>query len=268
LHRGSIIREINRSFYYADTYEYPVTLFRLENGQEVMAHCPDHYRQLEIEDLATGERLTSLDTRKPSDYFFSWLAANAEGSFLLSAGWHWQPVDHVAVFNVQEALKNPSHLDGRGLEFDTWAQNSSAAFAGNDRLVAALWDDIREDDHEEDDETEAPDHDPRQSPNRDLRVFGLKEARLLSTVHPEATPGTIMPVGEEYVIGFYEYPKLIRLLSGAVIEGWPHVRAGRQSSSIIWGIDPVPPMAFDPARSRFAVGSDSEITVIQLAVPI
>jgi hypothetical protein len=34
LHRGKIIREINRSFYHADVYEYPIGLAALKNGRE------------------------------------------------------------------------------------------------------------------------------------------------------------------------------------------------------------------------------------------
>src|SRR5512143_298227 len=81
LHRGEIVREINRSYYFADAYEYPVVLFRLRNGQEVLAHCPEQYCQIEIEELDTAKRLTQLDTRQPDDFFFSRLAASANGDF-------------------------------------------------------------------------------------------------------------------------------------------------------------------------------------------
>jgi hypothetical protein len=39
LRRGEIVREINRSFYCADAYEYPVALLRIADGREVLAHC-------------------------------------------------------------------------------------------------------------------------------------------------------------------------------------------------------------------------------------
>src|SRR5262245_16140267 len=39
LREGNIVRELNRSFYHANVYEYPVCLFNLSSGREVIAHC-------------------------------------------------------------------------------------------------------------------------------------------------------------------------------------------------------------------------------------
>ncbi len=64
LKQGKPIREINRSFYHADAYEYPIVLFKLPDGREVIAHCPDHYNQLEIEELENGKRLDPFITTK------------------------------------------------------------------------------------------------------------------------------------------------------------------------------------------------------------
>lgn len=260
LHQGKIIREIERSSYYANAYEYPITLFRLSNGQEVLAHCPEHYNQLEIDDLATGERLTSLETRKPSDFFFSRLVANIEGSFLFSAGWHWQPVDHIKVFDVGKALKAASHLDGKGLDLDTWADHSSACFLDNNQLVVALSEQI----YEGDDEVANPDEKKDRPPFSEVRVFDLNEIKLVSTILPDAMLGTLMPVGKRHDIGFHEYPKLFDLQTGKVVQRWPHIESGEQKSSIIWGINTLPAMAFDAANWRFAVAGDSEIKVVQL----
>lgn len=268
LHKGKIIREVNRSFYYAHAYEYPIVLFQLGNGQEVLAHCPDRYCQLEIEDIATGKRITDLDTREPTDFFFSRLATSTNGAFLFSAGWHWHPVDHVKVFNIEEALKNPSHFDSQGLEVDTWADSSSACFVGNDQLVVALSTEVYEDEDDEDNnKAESQNEKGNQLPFGELRVFDLKETKLLSTVNAQAMVGTIMPIGKRHIIGFYEYPKLIDLQTGAVIQSWPHIKSGKQTSSIIWHIEAVPPMAFDAVNWRFAVANESEITIVQIAKP-
>jgi hypothetical protein len=257
LQNGKIIREINRSFYHANDYEYPIALFRLKSGQEVLAHCPNHYNRLEIEDLGTGKCLTNLDTRKPSDFFFSRLTATIDGSFLLSAGWHWHPVDRIKVFNVEEALKTPSHLDDEGLEVDTLADGNSACFTENNRLVVALVDAF-------DDEEQI-----KQRPDGDyfglIRVYDIKDVKLLSTSYPQSYVGTIMAMGEDYIVSFYEYPKLINLNTGVVIATWPHLKSGKQMSSILRGSAPLPAMAFDPQKFRFAIANENEITVIQLA---
>lgn len=115
LQDGKTLREINRSFYRADVYEYPIALFRLASGRAVMAHCPQDYCQLDIEDLATGELLTRSSARKPDDIFHSRLAASPDGRFLLSAGWLWHPVDCVGLYDIEQALADPTHLDGSGI---------------------------------------------------------------------------------------------------------------------------------------------------------
>ncbi len=91
LHRGKIIREINRSYYHADVYEYPIALARLKNGREVLIHCPEEYCRLEIDDVQSGERLTDRRSRKPADFFQSRLAVSADGRTLASAGWSGIP---------------------------------------------------------------------------------------------------------------------------------------------------------------------------------
>lgn len=53
------VRELNRSHYHANAYEFPVALGCLADGREVIAHCPDGYNRIAIELLATGERLAS-----------------------------------------------------------------------------------------------------------------------------------------------------------------------------------------------------------------
>jgi hypothetical protein len=74
LRRGEILREINRSYYFAEDYEYPVVLFSREDGRELMAHCPDDYCRLEIEDLATGARLSNSAARAspPISFIRDW----------------------------------------------------------------------------------------------------------------------------------------------------------------------------------------------------
>jgi hypothetical protein len=265
LRRGQIVREINRSFYHAHAYEYPVALLRLRTGQELLAHCPEDYCQLEIEELSTGRRLTQLDTRQPSDFFFSRLAADADGDFLLSAGWHWHPVDHVKVFKISNALADPTHLDGKGLDLDTWADHSSACFTSSAYLVVALSNEVYDDEDEDKESAQNGERKekPQKTPFGKICIFELNESKLLSTIYPEAMVGTMMPVGEEYVVGFYEHPKLFSLQTGRVVQSWPQINSGNQLSSIIWHKVVIPPMALDPVNRRFAVASESEITVVQ-----
>jgi hypothetical protein len=49
-----VLREINRSIYWAHTYEFPVAVGRLPDSMEVLIHCPDGYNRLAIETLAVS----------------------------------------------------------------------------------------------------------------------------------------------------------------------------------------------------------------------
>jgi hypothetical protein len=107
---GKVVREIDRSFYHAHAYAYPIALGRLADGREVIAHCPNAYNIIEIETLAKGERLTAREG-KAQDIFHSRLSFSPGGRYLLSAGWVWHPFNIFCVFDVAEVLRNPVSLD-------------------------------------------------------------------------------------------------------------------------------------------------------------
>jgi hypothetical protein len=86
------VREIDRSYYHANAYEFPVTAGRLFNGADVLIHCPDGYNRLAVETLHDGRRLASA-TARACDMFQSRLRISPDGRHLLTAGWIWHPLD-------------------------------------------------------------------------------------------------------------------------------------------------------------------------------
>jgi hypothetical protein len=110
LKQGKIIREINRSFYHAHVYEYPIMFLKFPEGTEAIAHCPDHYNVIEIEEVESGKRLTTR-TGESADFFHSRLQVSPNGKYLMSAGWRWHPWDYIQIYNVEQALENPETLD-------------------------------------------------------------------------------------------------------------------------------------------------------------
>lgn len=94
LDRGKCIRELNRSFYHAHVYEYPIVLFEHPDGRELIAHCPEDYNQLEIEEVATGKRLTESSSRKPADFFHSRLQVSLDQTRLLTRRLDMAPFQH------------------------------------------------------------------------------------------------------------------------------------------------------------------------------
>ena len=253
LHRGEILREINRSFYNAAAYEYPVTIGVLPDQREVLVHCPEHYNQIEIDDLATGECLTKRDDRKPSDFFHSRLALSASGSWLLSAGWVWHPCDMIALFSIAEVLQDSRNLDSAEAILQFGSEVSSAAFLDDDQLVVATSEEtfFGEEDFE----------DPKYLRPQSLAVWSCAQQRIVSRVKFPGLVGTMLPIEGRHVIGFFDFPKVIDLTTGEVVASLPEIKTGKQTSSIIHHMEALPPLAIDSVRKRFAVVNDQVIHV-------
>jgi hypothetical protein len=252
LHRGKILREINRSYYHAGAYEYPIAIARLGNGREVLIHCPEEYCRLDMDELESGKRLTERSPRKPKDFFHSRLAASADGKTLLSAGWIWHPTDVVRAFDIEAALQNPSELDGSGFGIDAWAEESSATFASDGRLIVAL----------NGIENDEGDMSPTSTSMIEIRTFDFRISRAPTVVRRTGRLGTLMPVGAAHLLGLYEYPRLIDSATGEELKRWPHIHSGLQTSSILVSKPPLAAIALDPARRRCAVADSEGISVL------
>jgi hypothetical protein len=109
-HDGHKLRELTRERYHADDYDYAACVFH-KHGRTFIAYCPEHYGSVEIEDAATGERITRSADRKARDFFHSRLAASPHSKRLLTAGWVWHPWDAVGWVDVESALADPTVLD-------------------------------------------------------------------------------------------------------------------------------------------------------------
>ena len=245
LKRGKVVREIDRSFYHAHVYEYPVALCTLPDGRDVIAYCPDHYNVIEIEEVESGNRLTSR-TGEAADFFHSRLQVSSDSKYLLSAGWVWHPWDTIQLFDIAQALQSPESLD-RNWQGDLSKANvreiHTAAFNGPDLIVFAG-------EAEEEGITR-------------LCSYSIQANAVLTSCVLDFPAGTLMPLGD-VAVSFYESPKLLDLATGKVLHRWPELSTGRQNSSIVYHSDRVPPIALDTLNQRFAVADSEAITVVQL----
>jgi hypothetical protein len=242
-----MLREINRSFYYAHAYEYPICIFSLPDGRTVIAHCPEEYNEIHIEEIESGKRLTTREGHA-GDFFHSRLQASPNGELLLSAGWVWHPVDTVSLYSVRKALEEPGILgDFAWMEFpEELFEVNEAVFEDNNSIVMVGNSGL--------DENKAC----------HLARLDINEKRITLLGRVEEPVGKIMPVNKEYVVGFFEHPKLINIVSGKIVQRWPELNSGKQNSSIIWHSENLPPVAVDSSKNRFAVADSNGITVIQL----
>jgi hypothetical protein len=257
LREGKVLRELNRSFYQATAYEYPVALYTFPSGRTLLAHCPDEYCRLELEDADTGQRLTQRKSDSP-DFFHSRLQFSHDGRYLLSAGWIWHPIDMVNVYDVTRALESPESLDEPAqLDLGDWGSElHNAAFGDNGTLFLHSSDPFSD--------NAPPRTNPQEPAPESLAVYSLTERRLLSLAPLEHAAGALMGLGP-YVLDFFRHPKRVEPATGRVLERWPELDTGTQGSSIIHHIPRLPPLARDPSGRRFAVGTERGIEIIRFA---
>jgi hypothetical protein len=246
LKNDSVVREINRSFYHADDYEYPIALFKWVDGRTVIAHCPDEYCRLEIEDIETGEKMVSR-TSKSVDFFHSRLQVSPKSSYLLSAGWIWHPFDAVLVYEIAAAVQRPEILDEGWKDFtgDAPEEVSTATFLDDSRIILAGQDDTTDE----------------SIPT--MAVYDLKSKTMSPKIKLQEPLGTFMALGD-YLVGFFEHPKLIDIRTGQIVQKWTDIESGNQHGSILRGAAIPPQIALDPQNKRFAVGTKEKIIVVQL----
>lgn len=249
LKNGKLQRELNRSYYCAKAYDYPIALLRTAAQRVVVIHCPNFYNVVEFEDADTGEMLG----KKESDgmEFHSRLAVSHGGGHLLSAGWFWHPICGAWLCSLDRETGIPAQ-DADELSFSFGSEIDSAAFLGSDRLVVSTTEEVVNDD--------IP---PAGLGPMRLAVWSIPEHKWESVVEIEQTSGIIMP-WRDWVISFYDHPKAIEISTGRVVHEWEQICSGRQVGAIDLGEPAPPPIALDPEHGRFAVAGPAGVTVIAL----
>ncbi|MFI9174706.1 hypothetical protein [Streptomyces lincolnensis] len=254
LERGEVVRELVRSDELPMDYDYPLALGALSDGREVVVHCPDKYNVLQIEDAASGERLTAGE-REPQDVFHSRLSLSPDGRYLLSVGWVWHPFGVAMVYDMALALTDPRTLDGDGLVPTTTALNgevTAGCWLDADRLVLATGTDGGVTD-----EAELP-------PNR-LGVWSMSEGRWLHrSPIADAEPGVLLLPRGDQVVSFRGHPRLLDAVTGRLVAEWPEV--GLPVKDFCYGDEdiPSPVAALHPDGTRLAVAQADSIALITL----
>jgi hypothetical protein len=243
-------RELNRSYYFAKAFDYPIALATIPPGRVVVVHCPGSYDTIAIEDAETGE---ILGTRKSDGMeFHSRLAVSEDGAQVVSAGWFWHPLGGAWLCPVSRICGANNDSENE-VAFSFRAEIDSVGFLGSDCLVVSSTDDVVN-----------PEGAPSSLPPLTLGLWSIRESRWLSTAPLEKVTGTIMP-WKQWVIAFHERPKAIELATGKVVHVWDDLASGTQVGSIELGTPPPPIMALEPRGGMFAVADDSGISVVSLS---
>lgn len=246
LDRGAPLRELTRDDYRAEDFDHPVALGRLADGREVLAHCPDEYTDLVVEDLATGERLTAAP-REAADIFHSRLSVSPDGRHLLSAGWVWHPWGIVEVYPLLGP--HESLAPARGA---VDAEVEDACWLDDDRIAVVTG---RE-------ESLDGDLSDALAPGQ-VGVWSLSAGRWLSRAPIDGPCGVLVPCRGR-LLSLYGHPRLIDPTDGTVVAAWPDVETGHKSGS--YGVTevPAPVYALHPDGRRLAVAQPDHIAVIPL----
>ncbi len=235
-----LIREISRSYYCAEAYEFPVAIFTY-NNKICLAHCPEEYNILEIEDFVTGERLTAKG-RESHDFFHSRLEVSPNGKYLLSAGWVWHPVDMIEIYDLTD-ISNPQWFNLYHNETLNLFEINSATFL-NDKVVVITGNEEEES-------------------QKFIYSYDVEKEEVLTKAKLSEVAGNLMAIDENFVLGFFEHPKLINISSGKIEEKWTEIESGKQNSSIKGQEEKFPIIAKDLANNRVAIANKDFIHILE-----
>jgi hypothetical protein len=247
---GEILREINRSYYIADVYEYPAVFINY-NNKTFLAHCPVSYCQLDFEDVETGKIVTNTQTRKPSDIFHSRLEVSISGKLLMSKGWIWHPLDVINVFKIEDCFLNPNLLDKIDFSFpDVGSEICTASFIDDTKILVGSSDEIIDNDK------------ILNLPGKSFAVWNIIDNTFSNLHTPEFEFGNLFSINEKLCWDIFKFPKIINLTTGQIIEKAEAVYSGEQKSSILYDPDKQPQIAFDRQRKRIAVKQNDKVVVV------
>jgi hypothetical protein len=248
LKRGEILKEINRSYYFSNAYEFPCAFVDIDNTTYLI-HCPVAYNQLDFENVETGELITDIPGRKPADIFHSRLEISPNCTILMSKGWVWHPLEVVNTFNVKDCINNPKLLDHFNKPH-TAVEICSASFI-NDRkiLIGSSNEIINEEDIAE-------------FPPKHVAIWDLETGSLSKSVAISVEFGNLFAINEHLAWDLYDFPKIIDLHTGKVIDSDKGVNSGKQRSSIISKNDIQPQIVFNRQTKQIAISGKDKMEIL------
>lgn len=242
LRDGIALREINRSYYHAETYEYPAAFISLDE-HTYLVHCPSKYRQLDFENVETGEIVTNIKDRNPNDIFHSRLKVSPDNKYLMVNGWVWHPLDTVQLYDIAACLKNPLLLDETESIMRFGAEINTASFINNEQIL------VGSTDEESWDDEVLP-----ALPQKHIAVWDFRNNKLLHTVKVNTAFGNLFAINKDYAWDMYLFPKIIHISTGEIIASLENVNTGKQNSSI--SNDDNPQICFNKETGQIAVKMD------------
>jgi hypothetical protein len=249
LKNGELIREINRSYYCANVYEYPAALTTIKDITYLI-HCPLGYNRLDFENVETGELVTDIPGRNPSDVFYSRLEINTTNKFLINKGWFWHPLDVVQIFNINECLDNPLLLDEATLTPNVGVEICTASFVSESKILIGAAEEVIDEDN-------------ANLPAKTIAIWDIRLNQVTKSVKVNGEFGNLYAINDKFAWDTFRFPKIINIRTGEIADNDESVFSGEQNSSIIGG-DPskFPQIAFNRQTKQLAIMADEKIEVL------
>jgi hypothetical protein len=248
LKQGELLREINRPYYWANAYEYPAA-FATIKGTTYLIHCPLAYNRLDFENVETGELVTNIPGRNPSDVFHSRLEINATNTFLISKGWVWHPLNVVEVFNIIDCIKNPLLLDNSTLTANVGVEVCTASFISDSKVLIGSFGEVY-------------DEDRLNLPTNHIAVWDLQSNEVSGSVAVNGEFGNLYSINDKFAWDTFKFSKIINIITGEIMDKDESVYSGEQNSSIIGGDKfKFPQIAFNRQNKQLAITGQEKIEV-------
>lgn len=252
LKKGELLREVNRSYYQADVYEYPAIFLTAKNDRTYLIHCPSEYCRIDFEDVETGEIITHNPKRKPSDFFHSRFEISPDNRILISKGWAWHPFDFIELFDIQACIENPLLLDKSHINPDVDTEICTASFIDNYRILIGSSKDSDEFNNEPSEKLK-----PGQ-----IAIWDTRNNVVSNIITLNFDFGNLIAIDDRYAWDLYNYPKIINYISGQIEDKLETINSGQQKSSIIHHLVNLQKIAFNRTTKQIAIISNEKIEII------
>lgn len=249
LKNGELLREINRSYYCSEAYEYPAAFVTLRN-RTYLIHCPIEYNQLDFEDVETGELITNIKNRKPSDRFHARLEVSPDGKYLMSKGWLWHPLDVIMLFDIKKCLNDPKMLDEPQFFPSTGIEIGIASFIDSSIVLIGSSDEFFDED------------DIGHLPPKYICLWDFIANKLSKPVAVKENFGNLFAIDAYRAWDLFDFPKIIDIRTGEIIEQDKDVNSGKQQSAIIHQSGHFPSIVFNKRTGQIAIKADEKIEVL------
>jgi hypothetical protein len=96
-----------------------------------------------------------------------------------------------------------------------------------------------------------------------LAIWDIKTNEIKNAVKVKGVFGNLFAINEKLCWDLLEYPKIINLENGEIIDKAKEVYSGKQCSSIIHHLDKLPKIAFDRKTKQIAIGFGKQIDLLK-----